>query len=463
MSHALSVALSGNRDVDALLWGTAYTARSFSYSFPSRPSYYYSSEAAFLDGSEAYFVLDEPRHGFQELNARQIVAVEHALAEIAGITALEFRQVVETDTTIADFRFAESRAVATAHGTFPENESYSGDTWFNRSDYNRPAIGSLANMQILHEIGHGLGLKHAHEREGFSGEGVSLAPAHDSLELTVMTYRSYERGPLGSYTVEAGSFPATYMMLDIQALQHLYGANYTTRSRDTVYSWSEKSGELAIDGVKQGRPVEGKVFMTVWDGGGEDAYDLSRYGKGVTIDLAPGGWSVLARSQLADLGHDQLARGSVANALLFEGDERALIENAIGGRGNDWLKGNQAHNVLEGGRGNDRLLGRGGGDELLGGQGDDRLVGGRGADVLEGGAGSDRFVIGAVSGIDRIVDFTAGLDVLDLRAFDLGSLAGLQSIITASPDGVRLLLDADTGVLIEHVTLVGFAAIDVVI
>jgi len=33
------------------------------------------------------------------------------------------------------------------------------------------------------------------------------------------------------------------------------------------------------------------------------------------------------------------AIGNVANALLVDGDKRALIENAIGGSGNDVLKG----------------------------------------------------------------------------------------------------------------------------
>ena len=53
-----------------------------------------------------------------------------------------------------------------------------------------------------------------------------------------MSYRSYVGGPLTGYTNEAYGYPQTYMANDILALQTLYGANYTTHSENTVYSWN---------------------------------------------------------------------------------------------------------------------------------------------------------------------------------------------------------------------------------
>jgi hypothetical protein len=43
------------------------------------------------------------------------------------------------------------------------------------------------------------------------------------------------------------------MMYDIAAMQHLYGANYTTNAGNTVYTWSPTTGEMSINGVGPGR------------------------------------------------------------------------------------------------------------------------------------------------------------------------------------------------------------------
>ena len=80
-----------------------------------------------------------------------------------------------------------------------------------------------------------------------------------------------------------------------------------------------------------------------------------------------------------------------------------FIEDAWGGSGHDRLRGNGADNSL---------LGQGGRDRLFGGAGDDQLDGGTGRDVLTGGRGTDVFVFSA--GVDRVRDFTADEDRIDL-------------------------------------------------
>ena len=70
---------------------------------------------------------------------------------------------------------------------------------------------------------------------------------------------------------------------------------------------------------------------------------------------------------------------------LFAGN---VIENAIGGAGNDLLTGNALNNLLQGGSGNDRLSGQNGNDILNGGNGTDNLNGGNGNDTLWGGGNS---------------------------------------------------------------------------
>ena len=70
-----------------------------------------------------------------------------------------------------------------------------------------------------------------------------------------------------------------------------------------------------------------------------------------------------------------MAAGNVANAYLYNDDPRSLIENAIGGSGNDVLIGNQANNLLAGGAGNDISAGIDGNDTLTAQRGTTRSTG----------------------------------------------------------------------------------------
>ena len=149
-------------------------------------------------------------------------------------------------------------------------------------------------------------------------------------------------------------------MYDIAAVQKMYGANYSTNSGNSIYQWSPDTGEMFINGVGQGAPGSNKVFMTLWDGGGTDTYDFSAYTANLTVSLQPGEWTTLASEQVANLGDGHYAAGNVANALMYNGNTASLIENAIGGSGNDTIKGNAADNKLTGRGGNDIIDGQGG-------------------------------------------------------------------------------------------------------
>ncbi|MEG4500105.1 SBBP repeat-containing protein [Microcoleus sp. F10-C6] len=102
-----------------------------------------------------------------------------------------------------------------------------------------------------------------------------------------------------------------------------------------------------------------------------------------------------------DLGNDSLD-GSLGNDSLF------------GGKSSDTLLGSSGEDVLFGNRGADILNGGDGNDILLGGNGDDLLDGGLGNDSLTGGDGNDRFLLSSNSGIDIILDFEDGKDLLSL-------------------------------------------------
>lgn len=90
-------------------------------------------------------------------------------------------------------------------------------------------------------------------------------------------------------------------------------------------------------------------------------------------------------------------------------------DSLSGGAGADRLWGNGGKDEIQGEDGGDKIYGGGGGDTLSGGGGADLLQGGRGNDEMRGDGGADVFVFGQGHGKDRILDFTPGEDLIDLR------------------------------------------------
>lgn len=366
MAAVTSVTPSSDTYIDALLGNYKWASGSLTYSFPTSASYYASG---YGDG--------EPLSGFEGLNATQQGAVRAAFANFASVANVTFSELTGTNAANATLRLAMSDAPSTAWAYMPHTSPEGGDSWYNNSDgyYDNPRKGNYANTTFLHEIGHALGLEHPHE----NGMPVS----GDSMEFSVMSYRSYVGAPATGYTNESWGYAQSLMMYDIAAMQHLYGANFSSNSGNTTYSWSPATGQAFINGVGQATPGGNRVFETVWDGGGTDTYDFSNYTTNLNVDLRPGQWTTTSTSQLARLHYNgsQIADGNIANALQYNGDVRSLIENAVGGAGNDSIIGNSAGNRLSGGAGNDGIYGGDGDDTLTGGRGDDRLEGGHGNDT----------------------------------------------------------------------------------
>ncbi len=241
--------------------------------------------------------------------------------------------------------------------------------------------GTYRFHEFLHEIGHFIGLSHANGDDYYG----SIPTDHGAWDYSVMA-----TGHVVGGSVATDNLLQTLGQDDIRALQYLYGANFNTRSGDTLYKWNETNGEAYIDGSSQGLPPTNTIFAVLWDGGGVDTYDLSNYQTNLNIDLRPGQWSTFSTSQTPrPTTSGAIIPGNIANAYLYNDDPRSLIENAIGGSGNDSITGNQAKNLLKGGLGNDLLAGLADDDTLDGGGGDDTLDGGAGADQYIGGGGSD--------------------------------------------------------------------------
>ncbi len=489
---ATSSVSQANEDFDGILHDIKWASTSISYSFPTSASFY----------GVGYGLSNETDAGFEVMNATQIAVIENIFAELESFTNLDFTEITETALTHATLRFAMTDGTETAHAYTPNSLfEEGGDAWFrNDGTYDNPDIGNFAYVTFAHEIGHTLGLGHGHEDEGYG----ALASALDTEELSIMTYRDYVGDTLDGSENETWGNPQSFMMLDIAALQYMYGADYSAAgnvwSGDTVYTFSSTTGEMFINGVGQGTPGGNRVFRTIWDGHGTDTYDFSNYSSSVIIDLRPGEWSRTDISQLADLnafasGFD--ARGNFANALLVNGDTRSLIENAIGGSSGNTFYGNQVSNILTGGGLIDEFYSSAGGDTFHGGGGFDtvnysnetgdvtvdlvngtttgarndsftsieRATGGSGNDTLIGSSSQNRLYAG--SGNDTIVGATGydiyngggGVDTIDytnitddmiirLNVGDIGTDYG-NSRATAANNTV---IFADTLWALENVT-----------
>ncbi|MBN9987472.1 M10 family metallopeptidase [Rhizobium laguerreae] len=422
------VSSTGDQKVDGLSSGTAWDG-TITYAFPTT--------------SSSYAYSGEKDYGFSSISSQQqsyaLYYMEQSYGSAAndgfsveGFTNANF---VAGSADTATVRFAQSSLPPTAWAYTPIIGGHGGDVWFGteyagtEDDYRLPRFGNYAGHSLAHELGHALGLKHA--QEGYNLNPTVVPGAYDSIEYTIMTYRTFVGDNLYGYKYEHDGAPQTFMMLDIAALQEMYGADYTTNSDNTVYKWNPNQGITYVNGVAAITPAANRIFATIWDGGGTDTYDLSSYTTALKIDLRAGGGSVFSQGQLADLGggpNNGYARGNIFNALLYHDNVASLIENVQAGSGNDTIVGNEADNTLWGNAGNDSLTGDSGNDTLDGGAGIDKMSGGVGDDVYIVDNANDIVIENANEGTDAVRtavwNFTLATNIENLTYTGTGTFAG---------------------------------------
>ena len=180
--------------------------------------------------------------------------------------------------------------------------------------------------------------------------------------------------------------------------------NDVLSSYDTTYGFNSTTGKLETTLTS----ASDKPDFNVWDQRGIDTFDFSGFKQDQKIDLRSG--------SLSSVG------GFRENVRI---GTTTVIENAVGGSGDDRIMGNSADNVL---------------------------IGGAGADTLVGGGGWNTFKFNAFSDstrtqADLLLDFNTGQDKIDLSQMAIDGKVAFNFVdeYTGKPGDTIIKFNPQTG------------------
>lgn len=410
--------ISGDYRIDALLAGSAIRwhattlegAVALTYSFMSSPPIYANQS--------------QDARSFSVMTNQQKVAVREILTTLSSHFNITFTEVQDSKTSYGQLRFGNNIQAATVGYAYYPDQSLgdnAGDIYINKlsaaSQITNVERGTDAYATLIHEIGHALGLKHpgnynagSYFMEWSDNEGSVLTGVEDSELFSIMSYTPHnqelERINLGPY--------------DYAALVYLYGAKPVNTGDDT-YTLTDQ---------------DGRIVQTIYDNDGVDTLDASGINSAVVLNL-----NVAMPGTLSSVGLTTSGEPAVDNVSL---GLNTIIENAIGGSGNDRLIGNSSDN---------RLVGNNGDDTLIGQLGTDIMIGGNGADIF-GLANVGHYVFqDFVPGIDKVAfDTRLGIDDIQQLSRYITGINSIGNDITVhfQGDSASIIF---TGVLLQPTAL----------
>ena len=302
-------------------------------------------------------VLSEPTEStFVKLTADQMTATINSLRLISNLANITFTNANPngyTNNAAILFSAYSADDGAGGYASYPVTKnttstSAEGDNWINlQSNFKDVSPGSWGFSTIIHEIEHGLGIQHPGSYNAEKGVSITYEKnaefLQDTQQYTVMSYfGAMNSGANHEYNGNT-IYASTPLLQDITALQRLYGANTRFALENNTYGFNN-SGDSAYSITSPDQ----QVVYCIWDAGGINTLDFSGYATNQLIDLRQG--------QFSNIG--ALTR-NVSIAL------GTVVQNAIGGTGNDFIYGNESDNSLTGGKGNDVIDGSTGNDTAI--------------------------------------------------------------------------------------------------
>ncbi|MDF1833376.1 MAG: M10 family metallopeptidase C-terminal domain-containing protein [Alteraurantiacibacter sp. bin_em_oilr2.035] len=202
-------------------------------------------------------------------------------------------------------------------------------------------LNSYSFQTYLHEIGHALGLGHAGNYNSTASYSQDAVYLNDAWASTIMSYFDQNENTFFNDLDFSRVFAISPMSADVVAIQNLYGVTATTRTGGNTYGAGNNTGrDIYGIGPSSMSSMGTLLAFTIVDHGGNDTLDYSPFSAAQYINLNAETFSNVGGS----IGNMSIARGTV-------------IENAIGGFGNDQLVGNDVVNFLTGGSGFDVIDG----------------------------------------------------------------------------------------------------------
>jgi hypothetical protein len=370
------------------------------------------------------------KKGFAAMSANEQAAVRSALDYVASLVDVTFTEVASGGNL--QFGTNNQGHKSSGYAYYPNATAANTASVYLANDIYNPATtdfspGTSAFETLIHEIGHALGLKHPgnYNAGGGGTPGPYLPKAQDNTGNTVMSYyapknavaaSTVPNGP-GKFLLYLGTVqPSSYQMLDIAALQYMYGGSATAENNSaTTYDFSPTANNK-------------NVFMkTVWNTNSGSVIDASQQTLKDVVDLRAGHFSSIGvRSP-----YDGLP-APYSTAALYKKNVPGGPKPTYDGKDNLAIAAGSHIDGVKAGSGGDTIVGNDDAtNTIVGGAGSDRVFLGKASSVVTGNGGNDLVCLPKLAQGGWTIQFDANSNTYTCKAGAItDTISGVAAIKT---------------------------------